>query len=155
MRKLIKRSVIVFVILLVGIQVIRPARTNPPVDPSRTIDARAQLPPDVGAILDMSCADCHSNETSWPWYSQIAPVSWYIWNDVRKGREAMNLSDWAQYDSRKASQKLVGMAKWVSEGEMPLWQYRMMHPTARLSPGDVKALVDWTKAERERLSTQP
>jgi hypothetical protein len=150
-----KYSALVFVVLLAGIQFIRPARTNPPIDPSRTIEARTQMPPEVGAIFDMSCSDCHSYRTNWPWYSQVAPVSWFIWNDVRQGRAALNLSDWAQYDSRTASKKLAGIAKLVSAGKMPLWQYQEMHPMARLSPADVKLLVEWAKAESARIGSKP
>ena len=155
MRRILKYSAIALVVLLVGIQFIRPARTNPPIDPSRTVEARTQLPPEVGAIFDMSCSDCHSYQTNWPWYSQVAPVSWLIWNDVQEGRAALNLSDWAQYDSQRASRKLANIARMVSAGKMPLWQYRRMHPMARLSPSDVKLLVEWAKAERARTGAKP
>ena len=155
MSKLIKRVVIVGAVVFVVIQFIRPTRTNPPIDPARTIEARTQLPPEVGAIFDMACSDCHSYETNWPWYSQVAPVSWLIWDDVQEGRSALNLSDWAQYDSRRASEKLANIAKMVSRGVMPLWQYRLLHPMARLSPDDVKLLVEWTKAERARAGAKP
>ena len=155
MRRLIKRSVIVVAVLLVVIQFIRPARTNPPIDPTRTIEARTQLPEEVGSIFDMSCSDCHSYETKWPWYSKVAPVSWLLWSDVHDGRAALNLSDWAQYDSRRANEKLANIEKMVSRGVMPLWQYRLMHREARLSPSDVKLLVEWTKAERQRNASKP
>jgi hypothetical protein len=113
------------------------------------------MPPEAGAIFDMSCSDCHSYATNWPWYSQVAPVSWLIWNDVQEGRAALNLSDWAQYDSQRASRKLANIARMVSAGKMPLWQYQRMHPMARLSPSDVKLLVEWTKAERARNGAKP
>ena len=155
MRKFIKRSVIVVAVLLVLIQVIRPARTNPPIDQTRTIEARMQMPEEVGMLFDMSCSDCHSYETKWPWYSKVAPVSWLLWSDVQEGRSAMNLSDWAQYDSRRENEKLGNIEKLVSRGVMPLWQYRLMHREAGLSPDDVKLLVEWTRAERQRNAAKP
>ena len=155
MGKFIKRSVIVVAVLLVVIQIIRPARTNPPIDPTRTIEARTQMPDEVGMLFDMSCSDCHSYETKWPWYSKVAPVSWLIWSDVQEGRSAMNLSDWAQYDPRREKEKLAFIEKMVSKGDMPLWQYRLMHREARLGPDDVKLLVEWTRAERQRIAAKP
>jgi len=155
MIKLIKRVVIVGVLVFVVIQFIRPTRTNPPIDPARTIEGRTQMPPEAGAIFEMACSDCHSYETNWPWYSQVAPVSWLVWSDVQEGRAALNLSDWAQYDSQRANSKLAAIAKMVSEGKMPLWQYRLLHPMARLSSSDVKLLVEWTKAERARAGAKP
>ena len=155
MRRLLMRSVIIVAILLVVIQFIRPARTNPPIDPTRTIEARTQLPEEVGMLLDMSCSDCHSYETKWPWYSKVAPVSWLLWSDVQEGRSALSLSDWAQYDARRANEKLANIEKMVSRGVMPLWQYRLMHREARLSSSDVKLLVEWTRAERQRSGGKP
>jgi hypothetical protein len=74
----VKWIVIVIGILFVVAQAIRPAMTNPVVDQSRTIEARTQMPPDIAAILERSCGDCHTGATRWPWYSQISPVSWYV-----------------------------------------------------------------------------
>ena len=155
MRRLIKRSLIIGAVLFVVIQFIRPARTNPAIDPTRTIEARTQMPEEVGMLFNMSCSDCHSYETKWPWYSKVAPVSWLVWSDVQEGRSAMNLSDWAQYDSRRANEKLANIEKLVSRGVMPLWQYRLMHRAARLSSSDTKLLVEWTKAERQNIGGKP
>lgn len=155
MRRIITRTIIIVIVVFAGIQLIRPARTNPPIDPARTIEARTQMPEEVGMLFDMSCSDCHSYETKWPWYSKVAPVSWLIWDDVQEGRSALNLSDWAQYDPRKEKEKLGNIEKMVSRGKMPLWQYRLMHREARLSPDDVKLLVEWTRAERQRIAARP
>jgi hypothetical protein len=71
--RILKWVAIVLVVGLVGIQFVRPARTNPPVDKSQTIEAFTQMTPEVTSILDRSCRDCHSNQTVWPWYSNVAP----------------------------------------------------------------------------------
>ena len=155
MRRIIKWMIIIVIVVFAGIQLIRPARTNPPIDPTRTIEARTQMPEEVGMLFDMSCSDCHSYETKWPWYSKVAPVSWLIWSDVQEGRSALNLSAWAQYDARRANEQLTNIEKMVSRGVMPLWQYRLMHREARLTSGDVKLLVEWTKAERQRIGGKP
>src|SRR4051812_10009276 len=86
MRRVLKIVAILLVVLVVGIQAIRPARTNPPIDESQTINARTQMTSDVAAIFDRSCRDCHTNKTVWPWYTNLAPVSWWLSNHVNDGR---------------------------------------------------------------------
>ena len=88
MKRILKWTGITLVVLLVVIQAVRPAKTNPAVDESRTIQAHSQITPEVTAILERACYDCHSNKTIWPWYSQVAPVSWLLVSDVNDGREA-------------------------------------------------------------------
>jgi cytochrome c551/c552 len=136
------------------IQFIRPARTNPPVDESQTIFARTQMTPQVAAILERSCSDCHSHKTVWPWYSNVAPISWLISDDVNKGRQALNMSEWGKLDQDRQDRKLRQICDEVTDGIMPLSYYLPMHPHARLSAEDKKTLCDWTEAERARLSGQ-
>lgn len=147
MRRFLKWMCVCLAVPFVAIQFVRPDLTTPAVDRSRSIDARLSIPADVAAILDRSCRDCHSNETRWPWYSQIAPVSWIVANDVREGRAQMNFSDWAAYTDDEASARLMYIAFTVRAGRMPLAKYVRMHRDARLSPEDVNTLAGW--AERE------
>jgi hypothetical protein len=138
--------------LFVAAQAVRPAMKNPPVDESKTLRANSQLTPEVGAILERSCNDCHSNQTVWPWYSQLAPVSWLLTRDVNEGRRNLNLSEWGKYNQRQAARKLKEMCEQVEHDEMPLWFYLPLHPTAKLTDADRKTLCDWTKQESTRLS---
>ncbi len=147
-----KRVVMALIIVFIGMQFVRPARTNPPVDESQTIFVRTQMTPQVSAILDRSCIDCHSNKTVWPWYTNVAPVSWWLSNHVNSGRQSLNLSQWDRLDSDRQDRKLRQICDEVEDGTMPLGLYLPMHPKARLSDDDKKALCDWTDAERERLS---
>jgi len=146
------------IIALAGIFIIiqfrRPARTNPPVDQSQTIEAMTQMTPQVASILARSCNDCHSNKTVWPWYSNVAPVSWSIVDDVNEGRSHLNLSEWGRYDQRRQGKKLEQMCDEVKDGAMPLSSYARMHAGSKLSPDDVKTLCDWTEAEQARLAAQ-
>ncbi|HEU5412514.1 MAG TPA: heme-binding domain-containing protein [Candidatus Angelobacter sp.] len=145
MRKMLKASFIVLVLLFLTIQLVKPLRTNPPIDPSREIGAVHPMPPVVSALLQRSCNDCHSNRTVWPWYSTVAPASWVVAHDVNDGREALNLSDWSAYTGEKR-QKLAGkMCEEAKGREMPISQYALVHPSARLSATDVQALCSWTK----------
>jgi hypothetical protein len=136
--------------VLVLAQLIRPERTNPPVDTAERVDAHLIVPSDVQAILDRSCRDCHTNETRWPGYSAVAPVSWYIAHDVHEGREHLNFSEWGSYDEKKARHTLEELCEEVREGHMPVAAYTWLHPAAKLAPGDVKRLCEWTDTERAK-----
>jgi hypothetical protein len=144
--------IIVVALGFVVIQFFGPAKSNPPIDPSQTIDAQLRVTPQVSTIFARSCNDCHSNKTRWPWYSNVAPVSWLVIDDVNQGRAAMNLSEWGRNEKDWQSKKLRQMCEEVQDGAMPLNSYTPMHPGSKLSPEDVKTLCDWTNAERARIS---
>jgi len=154
MRKILKWIAIVLVIIFVGLQFIRPAKTNPPIDQSQTIEAQTQVTPQVEAILDRSCNDCHSNKSRWPWYSNVAPVSWFVIGHVNDARKAMNLSEWGKRDRDRQSKKLQQMCDEVTDGAMPLASYTPLHPGSKLSADDVKILCDWANAERQRMAAK-
>ena len=137
--------------VLVLIQCIRPDHTNPPIDASRTLQARTQIPPQVEAMLQRSCNDCHSNQTVWPWYSQMSPISWYLQYHVNEGRRELNFSDWATYDQRRAARKLKETCEQVETGAMPTRTYLWLHPSAALSATDQQAICAWARGERQRL----
>jgi cytochrome c551/c552 len=150
--KIVKWLVISLICLFILIQLKRPARTNPAVDESQTIEVQTQLTPEAKDILSRSCNDCHSNKTVWPWYTNVAPVSWWIADHIKEGRQNLNLSEWAKLDRDRQDRKLRQICDEVEDGAMPLSSYLPMHPKAKLSDQDKKMLCDWTAAERERLS---
>lgn len=137
--KLIQKVLIGVGVVVLGIQVIRPSHENPPV----TGDVGA--PADVASVLKRSCYDCHSNETTWPWYSQVAPFSWLVSKDVNDGRKHLNFSVWQGYEEGRKLKKFKEVAEEVEEGEMPMAIYLPMHPEAKLTEADKKLLVDWAK----------
>jgi hypothetical protein len=152
--KILKWLAIALAVVLLGLQFVRPAKTNPPVDESQTIQAHTKMTPQVAAIFDRSCRDCHSNKTVWPWYSNVAPVSWFVIGHVNDGREKMNLSEWGRFDQRKQEKKLLQICDEVTDGAMPLSVYTPLHPGSKLTPADVKTLCDWTQAESERIASR-
>lgn len=133
------KPTLVVVVLFAAIQVVRPAHTNPPTDVRRAFQAQVG-PGVVSSVIDRSCRDCHSNETTWPWYSHVAPVSWLIAHDVNDGREALNFSDWAGYLPDKQRKLLSQACDEVREGEMPGFSYTFVHREARLTTEEVTAL---------------
>lgn len=142
------------VIVVVAIQFFRPQTDNPTTDPQRTIFAGADLPADVAAILERSCADCHSHDTKWPWYSRVAPASWLVAHDVDEARSHLNFSRWADYEPYRQHTLLGEICEEVEEGEMPLWYYVPLHGEAALSEADRATLCDWTRQARSALSEQ-
>jgi hypothetical protein len=133
MRKLLLAGAILVVAFL-AIQLIPYGRdhANPAVTGEPAWDSAATRETAVKA-----CFDCHSNETVWPWYSNIAPFSWRLQNHVDEGRAKLNLSEWGT--GEQESDEIVGV---VREGEMPTWDYRLLHPEARLSDAETSAFLD-------------
>jgi len=122
----------------IAIQFVPVSRTNPPVE------GDFRPPAEVVSILRRACYDCHSNETVWPWYSRIAPVSWVIARDVHEGRAALNFSTWNRLSANKQAEAMRESWKEVAEGEMPTWFYLALHPEARLSPANQSVLRAWS-----------
>ena len=128
-------------------QLIRPAKTNPVTDQSMALESHVKVDPKVEAILEKSCADCHSNHTRWPWYSNVAPVSWFVIGHVKDGRRDLNLSEWGNYDKRQQSQRLSQMCDLAKAGAMPLSSYTPLHSGSKLTQEDVRVLCDWTESQ--------
>lgn len=105
------------------------------------------------ATLDRTCANCHSNETKWPWYANIAPASWLLERDVMTGRKSMNFSRWPEYGDEGRSQLLDAAAKQIQSGAMPPSRYLALHPEARLTPEEKKQLTGWLSQESGRLAS--
>lgn len=133
MKKLLLRLAAAMVILLGFIQLIPYGRnhTNPPVVAEPNWDS-----PETRELAQRACFDCHSNESSWPWYSNIAPVSWLVQRDVDEGREALNFSEWG---SRRY--EVEEIFEVIEEGEMPPLVYMLQHPEARLTAAEKNDLV--------------
>lgn len=110
--------------------------TNPPVQMEPGWDSES-----TRSLVKRACFDCHSNETVWPWYSNIAPVSWLIQHDVDEGRSRLNFSEW---DRPQHEAEVAG--EMVQEGEMPPWYYLPLHAKARLSPTEKTALIQGLEA---------
>ncbi len=120
---------------------------------NQTLFREAQIDPQTLAIVQRACQNCHSEQTRWPWYSHVAPVSWLIARDVKEARAHMNLSRWPAYsvDERMLLLSAIGSA--VRNHAMPVQRYLLLHPEARLSDEERQQIYRWTRAERTRLRT--
>ena len=151
MRKILKYTVIVLAILFLAAQFVRPDLTNPSVDPEQGLQASVAVPENVAAILKRSCSDCHTNETTHPWYAQVTPVNWWLKNHIDEGRREMNFSVWSTYSDRRKSKKLEEICEQVESGEMPLPSYLWAHRDAALTKEDAQLLCEWSRNLRTTL----
>lgn len=135
----IKIIIAILVIAALAIQFVPVSRTNPPVT------GEISAPEEVMTIFKTSCYDCHSNESVWPWYSYVAPVSWLVAHDVEDGREEMNFSEWASYSAEDKKDLTEEIWEEVEEDHMPLWFYLILHPGAKLSAEDKEILKGWSE----------
>ena len=129
-------------VLLVGIQLVPVDRGNPPVE------GVVPAPAPVLQVLERACYDCHSNQTHWPWYAYVAPVSWVVADDVHEGRRELNFTEWSRASARKRARVAEKVWEEVSEGKMPLPSYLRAHAEARLTEADLAALRAWAEETR-------
>jgi hypothetical protein len=131
-------------VLMLAIQLIPVKRTNPAV----TGDVKA--PEAVRTFLKRACYDCHSHETRWPWYSRVAPVSWFIAHDVKEGRNHLNFSTWTDTTASGRDYLRGKIIQEVESGGMPPAAYAWMHPAATTNAEDVSWLKAWAEADKGR-----
>lgn len=147
--KLGKKIAWALLIIFLAMQLYRPDKnTSPDTDHLALFLTETNPPEEVKAILKTSCFDCHSNQTRYPWYNNIAPVSWWLDGHIEEGKEHFNVSDWANYSGKKKDHKLEEVIETVEEGEMPLDSYTWTHEEARLTDAERKAVMAWAQQAR-------
>jgi hypothetical protein len=149
----LKRT-LVAALVMVAIGSVARSRPNQPAvgaDPSASLTVRTPVPAPVISTLRRACFDCHSDETRWPWYAALPIASHLIERDVTEGRGQLNLSRWTRYNPFDRADMLDKICMLASSGKMPPWQYRVLHPGARLSAADLTSLCIWSQHEATRL----
>lgn len=146
-----KHWLILILVILVIIQFIRIEKTMPEANTEADFISSTNPPSEIANLIKTSCYDCHSYHVKYPWYAEIAPVSWYIKHHVNEGLERINFSDWVAYSDKKAARKLEACAETVELENMPLSSYTLLHSEARLTREQRKKLSDWFKNEAGKL----
>ncbi len=140
MKRKILLAIVAFLIIA---QFFRIDKTNPPVIAANDILNHVQAPEDIQSMMKAACYDCHSNETKYPWYMDIAPFSWWTKNHVNNGRGSLNFSEWVSYSEKKKKHKLEESALKVRKKWMPLTSYLLAHPEAKISEEEREKLAKW------------
>lgn len=151
MKKILKLVAVLLLLAFVALQFYRPDRTNPQIVAAETLEASTPISEPMRVSLKRSCNDCHSNETVYPWYSNIAPFSWLVADHIEEGRRELNFSVWNTYSAKKKRRKLDEICEQITIGEMPHEQYLWIHRDARLSEEDKKALCAWAESEKAKI----
>lgn len=142
--KLVGLGVIVVLVLL---QFFQPERNSSSLDPELDMLTLASPPEQITNLIRTACYDCHSNQTAYPWYSRISPLSWYLNKHIEQGKEELNFSDYGQMDKAVKIGALADFCDAVDAGTMPLQSYLLIHKEARLSPEQSEALCLWSEEE--------
>ena len=148
----IKKIILVVIAVFVIIQFIRIDKSNPQTNPTSDIINITNPPSEVKSILKNACYDCHSYETKYPWYAEIAPVSWLLKNHINDGRRHINFSTWGEVsNNEKKLHRLDECVEVVKEREMPMKPYVLMHKEAELTQEQVNLLANWFSAQKDSL----
>jgi hypothetical protein len=142
----LKNIALFLVLLLLLIQSFRIDKTTEPVNPETDFISQTSANTEVAKTLKIACYDCHSNQPSYPWYTNIAPVSWWIKHHINEGSHHLNFSIWGTYSDKKKNHKLEECIEMVEEGEMPMTSYTLMHKEAKLTDVQKLQLVEFFKA---------
>jgi hypothetical protein len=148
----IKKTLLVLLVVIIAIQFIQTARNKSGQVLSADISKTYHPPKNVQAILKESCYDCHSNNTIYPWYSNIQPFGWWLASHIRRGKAELNFSEFGNYSSYKQRSKLFAIAKSIEDGTMPFPSYSLIHKNARLTKEQKGIVIDWASKEKDSLS---
>ena len=143
---MIRKALYVLAVVLVLIQFYRPDLNNSSYESAvNEFIQQNNVSSEVESVLKTSCFDCHSNHTSYPFYAQLAPISFWINHHVEEGKEHLNFSDWNNYSIKKKLHKLDEIIEEIDEHEMPLGSYTLIHRNAKLKEESSKLLINWSK----------
>lgn len=150
---MIRKILVALLVILIVLQFFKPERNTFPqgLVSNNNISTKYAVPNDVAQIIKTSCADCHSNNTIYPWYANVQPVAWWLANHIKEGKKELNFDEFATYNLRKQYHKLESMGKEVEEDEMPLGSYTLIHQNAKLDDTQKKVLMDWATETRKKM----
>lgn len=151
MKKIFKRILTILLIIFIAIQFIRPAKNISEGISANHISTKYAVPDSIQAILKVACYDCHSNNTRYPWYNQIQPITWWLNNHITDGKRGLNFSEFTSYRIKKQFHRLDDIDELVKKDEMPLSSYTLIHTDARLTDRQKLALYTWTARIKDSI----
>ncbi len=151
MKNVLKKIGILVILVFVIMQFFRPDKNELGYESVAYFENETKPSAEIKEILKNNCYDCHSNHTLYPWYAEIAPISYWLSDHINEGKEHFNVSDWKQYSNKKKDHKLDELVEEVEEGEMPLSSYTWIH--GNLEKKDKKILIAWVRELRSQYSS--
>ena len=149
-----KKILLAIGIVIIAIQFIHPAHNTSKQIMATDITKLVPVPDSVQTILKNACYDCHSNNTAYPWYSNVQPVDWFLANHVSGGKHNLNFSEFGSYTPKRQVNKLSGISNEVEDDGMPLWSYRLIHKNARLTANEKTLIINWANKSKDLLSAK-
>jgi len=146
-KKWIRYTLIALLVALVIIQFFPIDKTNPPFDQAKDYITMTNPPAHIGKMIKAACYDCHSDEVKYPWYTSVAPISFWVKGHIDHGRKHLNFSVWGDYNEKKKIHKLEECVEFVEETRMPLLSYIIAHPEARMSDEERAEMVAWFRGQ--------
>jgi hypothetical protein len=142
-KKIIRYILLALLVFLILAQFKRVDNENPPITEGQDFLVMNQTDPAMAQLIRGACYDCHSHETDHPWYTEVAPISWWIKGHIDHGRESLNFSTWGNYKAKKQKHKLEECASRTEATEMPLLTYIILHSEARISKEERADMVQY------------
>jgi len=149
--KIVKIIALVLLIAFVGIQFIPTERNQSDTVPKTDFMFVHNVPKTIQKKLQVSCYDCHSNNTQYPWYNKIQPAAWFLEDHIKNGKAELNFNEWDSLSSRRKSSKLRSIIKQIESGEMPLDSYTLIHRDAAFSEAEVEELINFVTQLKDSL----
>ena len=153
MRRSFKYILLGLLVIFIIIQFFRPAKNISVQLSENDISHRFNMSPELTKIFQNSCYDCHSNNTRYPWYWQIQPVTWWMNGHISDAKREVNYSEFLSYPARKQYKKIEETNEQVQENEMPLSSYTLIHQSARLDKAQKLLVKQWTAGVMSQLKT--
>ena len=138
-----KKILVFLLVLVILIQFIHPEKNKASEAQANSLGTVFSIPGNIKIILDKACNDCHSNNTTYPWYSNIQPVHWWMNHHIQEGKKELNFDEYSNKTLRYQYHKMEEIAEQVKEDEMPLESYTWMHEDSKLTQAEKKDLIDW------------
>jgi hypothetical protein len=154
MKKVLKVILVIVIIAFIAIQFIRPVKNSGVENAAHQITAKYQVPQEVQQILKVSCYDCHSNTTNYPWYSEIQPVAWMLEGHILDGKDELNFSTFLNYPVWRHYKKFKEIGKEVKDGDMPLNSYTIFHREAVLSEDQKLLIQNWAANTMKEMEAE-
>ncbi|MGO3183349.1 MAG: heme-binding domain-containing protein [Aequorivita sp.] len=151
MKKILKFTALVLLVAFVGIQFMPTERNQSEIVPKTDFMVVNNTPENISKLLQVSCYDCHSNNTEYPWYNKIQPAAWFLEDHIKEGKAELNFSEWDSLSNRRKNSKLKSIISQIRDDEMPLISYTLVHGDAVLSNSEKKLVLDYMRGIKDSL----